>query len=468
MWGRGMGGRLSRRTSPDLQASLAGRSGCSRRSGSRQRLPASELRSCCGSRPGFSHAGTSGKGAGHGRLSPPSFRSAAPPVTCRSRCPFRQPEAAWRHIACNAPISGIYRLHEQTRIAGADVPHPDRVGGRAAARLRDHDGRRPHFLRPGQAASWHAVRGTRPAQKRRPRRRRARRGGRRQAAPLLPADAHRQPTPRGGSRTAARERERRDIPAQEARCRPVRRHAMTHRSELERRYRRLLTWYPAEHRRANGEEMLGVLLASAPGRQRRPSISDALDLALGGLRIRFRALLAGQFGRNFTDALAVYSIATPVMWTIIQVAFTFVYTYHLVAHGIATSAVLGLVAPISVELIFLILTVAPPVLAWRGRRAAAVAVALIPAAFTTVLAVTPTMTTEFEAANSLLTVLLVVALVISPGPRHGAKVMSRWTWAVVCGAGLAGSVPLYAITSPSMLTGARVPMFAGIAVAAAA
>ena len=243
---------------------------------------------------------------------------------------------------------------------------------------------------------------------------------------------------------------------------------MTHRSELERRYRRLLTWYPAEHRRANGEEMLGVLLASARGRQRRPSISDALDLALGGLRIRFRALLAGQFGRNFTDALAVYSIATPVMWTIIQVAFTFVYTYHLVAHGIATSAVPGLVAPISVELIFLILTVAPPVLAWRGRRAAAVAVALIPAAFTTVLAVTPTMTTEFEAANSLLTVLLVVALVISPGPRHGAKVMSRWTWAVVCGAGLAGSVPLYAITSPSMLTEARVPMFAGIAVAAAA
>jgi hypothetical protein len=33
---------------------------------------------------------------------------------------------------------------------------------------------------------------------------------------------------------------------------------------------------------------------------------------------------------------------------------------------------------------------------------------------------------------------------------------------------LAGSVPLYAITSPSMLTGVRVPMVGGIAVAAAA
>jgi hypothetical protein len=121
-----------------------------------------------------------------------------------------------------------------------------------------------------------------------------------------------------------------------------------------------------------------VLLASGRDGQRRPFLSDALDLALGGLKIRFRVLLTGQFGRSFTDALAVYSIATPVMWTIIQVAFTSVYAYNLVPHGTATSAVPGRIAPISVELIFLILTVAPPVLAWRGRRGAAVAVALIP------------------------------------------------------------------------------------------
>jgi hypothetical protein len=31
---------------------------------------------------------------------------------------------------------------------------------------------------------------------------------------------------------------------------------------LERRYRRLLVWFPAEHRREYGEEMIGVLLAS--------------------------------------------------------------------------------------------------------------------------------------------------------------------------------------------------------------
>ena len=243
---------------------------------------------------------------------------------------------------------------------------------------------------------------------------------------------------------------------------------MTRMSELERRYRRLLAWFPAEHRRSNGEEMLGVLLASARDGQRRPFLSDAIDLALGGLRIRFRTLLDGQFGPRFTDALAVYSIATPVMWTIIQLAITPVYTYNLVAHGIATSAVPGMVAPISAEVIFLILTISPLALAWRGRRAAAVTVALIPAALTTTMSLIPTMTTGFGVADSLVTVLLVVALTASPGPRHGAHVMNRWTWAVVCAAGLAASVPLYAITSRWMLAGLRVPMFAGIAVAAAA
>ncbi|WP_327588621.1 hypothetical protein OHA25_17455 [Nonomuraea sp. NBC_00507] len=57
---------------------------------------------------------------------------------------------------------------------------------------------------------------------------------------------------------------------------------------LERRYRRLLTWYPKDHRARHEEEMLAVLLAaSAPG-QSRPSGRDAFDLVRGGLAIRLR------------------------------------------------------------------------------------------------------------------------------------------------------------------------------------
>jgi len=39
---------------------------------------------------------------------------------------------------------------------------------------------------------------------------------------------------------------------------------------LERRYRRLLAWYSDEHPGVHGEEMIGVLLASAGGGRRRP------------------------------------------------------------------------------------------------------------------------------------------------------------------------------------------------------
>ena len=38
-------------------------------------------------------------------------------------------------------------------------------------------------------------------------------------------------------------------------------------SALERGYRRLLAWYPAEHRSVYGDEMLGVLTDAASGRR---------------------------------------------------------------------------------------------------------------------------------------------------------------------------------------------------------
>jgi hypothetical protein len=42
---------------------------------------------------------------------------------------------------------------------------------------------------------------------------------------------------------------------------------------LERRYRHLLAWFPAEYRREYGEEMISVLLASAPEGRRRPRLA---------------------------------------------------------------------------------------------------------------------------------------------------------------------------------------------------
>jgi hypothetical protein len=82
---------------------------------------------------------------------------------------------------------------------------------------------------------------------------------------------------------------------------------------LEGRYRRLLRWYPAGHRAVHREEMLGVLMAGAgPGRS-RPGLTESADLLLGAARIRLRPGRALSDGPGWRDALAVYSIAAPLL-----------------------------------------------------------------------------------------------------------------------------------------------------------
>jgi hypothetical protein len=83
-------------------------------------------------------------------------------------------------------------------------------------------------------------------------------------------------------------------------------------SELERRFRRLLAWYPADHRRTYGDEMLGVLLAAAPADRARPTIAEARNLIWSGLRARVRAVGTGTDPR-WRDALAVYSLLAPII-----------------------------------------------------------------------------------------------------------------------------------------------------------
>lgn len=76
----------------------------------------------------------------------------------------------------------------------------------------------------------------------------------------------------------------------------------------ERRYRRLLRAYPADHRAAHGEEMLGVLLDAA-GQRARPGLADSFDLVRGGLLVRARRAGAG----GWSDALAAVSLVATVL-----------------------------------------------------------------------------------------------------------------------------------------------------------
>lgn len=78
---------------------------------------------------------------------------------------------------------------------------------------------------------------------------------------------------------------------------------------LERRYRRLLLAYPADHRREHGEEMLGVLLDDAAPGSTRPDLRATADLLRGAARIR----VARADARGWGDGLAVVSLVTTAL-----------------------------------------------------------------------------------------------------------------------------------------------------------
>ena len=67
---------------------------------------------------------------------------------------------------------------------------------------------------------------------------------------------------------------------------------MTDSADLERRYSRLLAWYPPAFRHDHEAEMLGVLLDNARDGQRRVGLADATDLVRAALTMRLRVPVA--------------------------------------------------------------------------------------------------------------------------------------------------------------------------------
>ena len=63
---------------------------------------------------------------------------------------------------------------------------------------------------------------------------------------------------------------------------------MTEPAGLERRYRRLLGWYPQPFRNGHDEEMLAVLMATSEEGQRRPGLMESANLMWSALGMRLR------------------------------------------------------------------------------------------------------------------------------------------------------------------------------------
>ncbi|MFF0771492.1 hypothetical protein ACFYUK_21585 [Nonomuraea wenchangensis] len=123
-------------------------------------------------------------------------------------------------------------------------------------------------------------------------------------------------------------------------------------SNLERRYRRLLRWFPREHRERHEEEMLSVLMAAARPGQSRPEPRDVLDLVRGAAMIRARWAFGPESAARWRDAMRVVAAVGPLALLAYQIQL-----------GIRPELL-----PVGVLIVFL---------AWTDRRRPAAALAWI-------------------------------------------------------------------------------------------
>jgi hypothetical protein len=145
--------------------------------------------------------------------------------------------------------------------------------------------------------------------------------------------------------------------------------------KLERRYRSLLTWYPAEHRYRYQEEMLGVMLAGARTGQRYPGWGETVDVLVAAVRMRLGRLAPGVRDTRWSDAAATAGVLLSMLLFAYRLRpVVRVYAWSVRLRGVEHTGPLRALLPPSVwlpALAALVITAA----VMTGRQAVAVTVA---------------------------------------------------------------------------------------------
>jgi hypothetical protein len=226
---------------------------------------------------------------------------------------------------------------------------------------------------------------------------------------------------------------------------------------LEIRYRRLLRWYPAVHRALHQEEMLGVLMAGAEPGRNRPRPAESADLLRGAARIRLRLGGALSDGSGWRDALAVYSIAAPLLvlistltsWLAAKLAYPHLGLGGLgmMLMGLGSAGLLVTATWVAIGGQALVAVLA--LLGLRRWAAAAAGISALYLGITAILQLYTPLSVGIPISLLYIPFALVapisetVALLASPGPRRGKQLMRRRDWALLA----AGSAVAAALTS---------------------
>lgn len=212
---------------------------------------------------------------------------------------------------------------------------------------------------------------------------------------------------------------------------------MTGSAGLERRYRRLLAWYPRAFREAYAEEMAAVMMAGASQGQARPRARESVNLLRNAIWARLRPARPARPNPTLQDALALFSLIAPVFLVVVaalEVAFGFrlpaspiQFLSHREVDGLALLAQPGF----DIAAGSLLLVAAAAALGMRRLALAAAGLAVLYAVglrYATSNGYGLPLPLEMLATSGCL--LEVVALIASPGPRRGRELV-RWKHAVV-------------------------------------
>jgi hypothetical protein len=98
---------------------------------------------------------------------------------------------------------------------------------------------------------------------------------------------------------------------------------MTNSTRLERRYRRLLAFFPKVFRHEHEQEMISVLLAGAADGQRRPRFAESFDLVRNAIVMRVRRIqVPGPWERRHARLMVPVRIAVG-LWLLLLTAILY-------------------------------------------------------------------------------------------------------------------------------------------------
>jgi hypothetical protein len=206
---------------------------------------------------------------------------------------------------------------------------------------------------------------------------------------------------------------------------------------LEQGFRRLLAWYPRPYWREHEEEMLAVLLASAREGQRRPGLAESAGLIRHALVLRLRPRRTGSADTGWHDALAVFSVAAPlllVLANLIAVATDVRYP-HLTGHQQDLRSLLlirrdvHIWAGLRVAAAGQLAVAAAAALRLRRVTLAVIAVSVLSWIFGKGAGYYPS--SSWEMFYLSLYALEAAALAASPGPRRGLQLLMTWRRGIV-------------------------------------